>query len=276
MDSFLNLSRPPYRSAKPAPDSHASGAGHSLRKHAKLPASSMERIFNCPPSVELSEGMPDIESPAAREGTHCHEVLEAEVKIRLQAFPDEAQKLRETVNNASQEMTRHANFTANYIFRVIESLRNPDVMVEEKVSLEFLHPDAWGTLDYGILDHFGTLFILDFKYGTHLVSPKKNLQLLFYAIGVSHLHHWNFKRVRLIIMQPRAGTGEPVFWEIGIQELIKWQRQFQAAFYRVGRVQQFNEGAWCYFCKAKSKCPLKQGRKLEKAKKLFEGVPFNG
>ena len=51
-------------------------------KHALLSASSAARWLNCPPSVRLTENMPDTESIYAKEGTLAHEMCE----IKLSGF----------------------------------------------------------------------------------------------------------------------------------------------------------------------------------------------
>ena len=49
---------------------------HADRAHASLGASSASRWMACPGSVRLSEGMPNISSDYAREGTAAHELAE--------------------------------------------------------------------------------------------------------------------------------------------------------------------------------------------------------
>ena len=47
--------------------------------HALLSASSAERWMNCPASVRLSEGMPDLAGDPAREGTLAQDVYKRQV-----------------------------------------------------------------------------------------------------------------------------------------------------------------------------------------------------
>ncbi len=136
----------------------------------------------------------------------------------------------------------------------------------------------FGTFDGAVLDHFGTLHVFDFKYGTHVVSPKFNLQMIFYGIGLAHIHHWNFKKARLWIMQPRSrGYEGPIYWEIPILFLKSYVSEFRDAVNRVEkRPDLFKEGEWCFFCKARSICPLKQDAKLEKAQSVFGRAKIKG
>ena len=49
--------------------------------HALLSASSSHRWLNCPPSVRLSEGIPDQGSDYAREGTDAHSLCEGLLRL---------------------------------------------------------------------------------------------------------------------------------------------------------------------------------------------------
>ena len=237
-------------------------SGHAIRRHSRFAASSSERIMNCPGSVKLSEGMPDKTSPAALEGTKCHEVVERIVTGR--PYRD---------LNPSFEMVPHARQAATYVLAAhARAAKGSDLLVESKVSLAFIHPEAFGTLDYAIIEHFGVLNIMDFKYGTHLVSAIKNLQLIFYALGVAHANHWAFSHVRLTIIQPRAsGYDGPSFWELTIEQLKSFIPRFKAAYERAEKFpNQYKEGYHCFFCKGRVKCPLKTEGRMGSLIKNFE------
>ncbi|MFX3864257.1 DUF2800 domain-containing protein, partial [Streptococcus suis] len=45
-----------------------------MTNHAILSASASHRWLNCPPSVRLTEDMPDVNSEFALEGTDAHEL----------------------------------------------------------------------------------------------------------------------------------------------------------------------------------------------------------
>ena len=246
---------------------------HSERAHAKYSASGAERYFACPGSVPLSEGLPDQTNKKAAEGTRAHEVLEGIVKKSLQLkvnpqFPVEPSDAR-----LPSEMVLHTLHVAAHILRLKYEM-GAELLVEAKVSLDFIHPEAWGSLDYAILDHFGTLHILDFKYGRSLVSPKENLQFLFYALGAAFKYDWNFKKVRMWTLQPRAPRFEGyTFWEITMKELMAYIPKFQRAIRRVEtHPEEYREGGHCFFCKAKAICPLKTQQKVEKAKAVFSPI----
>ncbi len=266
-DPFLALCRSP-RSSKPA-----AASDHAERAHSKFSASGASRWFACPGSVGLSEGLPDKSSDKAKEGTLAHEVVE---KILLEQIKNDALTKCYAYSNVSRGMLAHAQGAADFMFGLHKKTPDSEIMVETRVYLDFLHPEAFGTFDGAVVEHFGTLHVFDFKYGTYPVSPKENLQMLFYAIGLAHRYQWNFERVRMWIIQPRVDNYEgPVFWEISIRELRAWVIEFQGAIDRVLKFpKMYVEGQYCYFCKAKSICPLKQEKKFDKANTIFGKVPL--
>lgn len=240
---------------------------HKERAHSKFSASGAERWFNCPGSVALSEGAPDKQTKWTEEGTLAHEVLE---NIFL---GKDVVKLE-----PSADMIKHAKRTASFV-RALGKKFKADILIETRIYLEFIHPEMFGTFDAAVLDHFGTLHVFDYKYGAGVpVSPVKNLQMIFYGIGLAHKFDWNFKRVRLWIDQPRIkGYDGAVFWEMPIMELIRYVGDFKEAVDRVEESpERYNEGSWCHWCKAKFKCPLKLKDRNEKAIQMFEAIPLPG
>lgn len=264
----------------------------SIKKHSKFSASGAERWLNCPGSVALSEGLPDKDSEASLWGTLAHECLEhlllfairnnvnvvsefsfMAVRRTVEVTPD-MKKFNIRIDNA---MEAHCIRSANFILNLHHKIKDSEIMVETKIGLSFIHPDMFGTFDGAVLDHFKTLHIFDFKYGTgHAVSPAKNLQMIFYALGLAHLHHWNFQKVRLWIDQPRIrGYDGPSFWETSMEEIRSYEKIFKDGVDRViNEPDTFKEnGNWCYFCKAKKICPLKNKSRAGHARMIFGEWP---
>lgn len=175
------------------------------------------------------------------------------------------------------EMRRHVTNAANFILGLHAKTPGSELQIESRVYLDWIHPEMFGTLDSAVLDYFGTLHILDFKYGAgHAVSPKKNLQMVFYALAVAHAHHWNFKRVKIWIIQPRIkGYDGPVFWDIPIEELRSYVDVFREGVARVEREpKKYTPGSHCHWCRAKGICPAKFEKKIEKARDIFKAFPI--
>lgn len=253
-------------------------SGHSTRAHSKFSASGAERWFNCPGSVELSEGVPDKETEWSKEGTLAHEVLEQIMKAAIAGGAARVGHAK-FPRNIPLVMVDHGRRAANFILGLHAKTPGSEIMVETRVYLKFIHPEMFGTFDGAVVDHFGTLHVFDYKYGAgHAVSPKENLQMIFYGIGLAELYGWNFKRVRLWIIQPRIkGYDGPIFWDIDIMSLKRYVPHFRRAVAVVESNPDFYvEGSWCHWCKAKAKCPLKNERRIEKAMNIFASVPLPG
>jgi len=236
---------------------------HKERAHSKFSASGAERWMSCSGSVALSEGLPDKTSDAALEGTHAHEVLE---QMLLNA---------NAIISAPGEMIDHGLAAAEFMWAKQKEHEGSDLIVENRVYLDFIHPEMFGTYDGAVVDYFGTLHVFDYKYGKgHMVTPKNNWQMLFYGMGLAHKFHWNFKTVKLWIIQPRIrGYDGPLFWEIPISELRRYVPKFRQAVERVlTRPKSYKEGSWCWFCKAKNICPLKKEKRLQDAKSVFTKI----
>lgn len=244
---------------------------HEEREHSKFSASGAERWFNCPGSVEIQEGLPDKDNVWSVQGTQAHEVLERILKARLKRQVRDEKPLE---FRPPKDMVAYGNHAADQILKIHKAHPGSELMVEERVTLEFIHPEAFGSLDAAVLDHFGTLHILDYKYGMMHVSPRENLQFIFYSLAVSFKHFWNFRKVRMWTLQPRTrGFDGYLFWEITMKELKHYIPKFDSAVARVLRYpNKYNEGSWCHFCKAKSICPLKTEAKAKKFSKIFKAV----
>ena len=250
---------------------HEFTAKEEKKAHSPFSASGAERWFECPGSVELSKPLPDKDSPWSIEGTRAHGVLE---RIMVSAISQEATSVAKVFAPPTfpKEMIMHGQNAANVILKVHAQSLDSDIQVENRVYLDFIHKEMFGTYDGAVLDYFGTLHVFDYKYGAgHLVTPKDNLQMIFYGIGLAHKYGWNFKRVRLWIIQPRIrGYDGPQFWEIPTAELRRYVPQFQQAVDRVlEQPDSYVEGSWCHWCKAKAICPEKTGKRLDQAIQIF-------
>lgn len=249
---------------------------HKERAHSKFSASGADRWFHCAGSVEASEGVKDKSTEWSLEGTRAHELLERIMNFALEVkthhiYQKTAMALAE--KKTPPEMVSHGMNAANFILSLGKSLPGSNILVENRVYLHFIHPEMFGTYDGAVLDHWGTLHVFDYKYGKgHSVSPKENLQMIFYGIGLAHKYKWNFKKVRLWIIQPRIrGYNGPLFWDLHIDELLGYVEQFKWAVDRVIKnPDHFVEGEWCYWCKGKVNCPLKRDKKLKEAQLIFK------
>ena len=87
--------------------------------------------------------------------------------------------------------------TALYILKRYEGMLTGVFHCETKVSLEFIEPGMFGTVDAAVAEIFGRLVVIDFKYGAGVaVEPKDNTQMIYYALGIAHEYDYNFTRSR--------------------------------------------------------------------------------
>lgn len=198
--------------------------------------------------------------------------LEIERLLRDPEIPKIAAQLKRNVHSMVRDIVTHAKDSAEFIYGLHRKTEGSEGMVETRVYLDFIHKEMFGTFDGAVVEHFGTLHVFDYKYGAgKMVSPKENLQMIFYAIGLAHRYHWNFKRVRVWIIQPRIkGYDGPLFWDVPILDLRTYVARFREAVERVEREPDtYVEGTYCHWCKAKPVCPLKREAKTDKAIGLF-------
>lgn len=203
-------------------------------KHALLSASSAARWIACPPSARINETLPDEETKYAAEGTRAHEVCEAHLRnnlpyweqgygvvplsesIRLDGEPDDP-----------PEMVKAANQYITFIHEqwLVFPCR-PGVFIEQQVDVGQWVPGGFGTCDCMMIGG-GILHIIDFKYGQGVaVSPERNPQLMYYALGAYALFDGieEIDTVRMSIVQPRIQT-EPETWELSLADLLSWARE---------------------------------------------------
>lgn len=243
---------------------------HAERAHSKFSASASERWMKCPGSVRLCETVPSRTSKWAEEGTQAHEVLEKMLKAVMVEKTDLF-----AVEAPNQEMWEHGRKAVAWIRKLFGQHLGADFLLETRVYLDFIHPEMFGTFDSSVIEHFGTLHVIDYKYGAGVpVSPVKNLQMIFYGIGLAARYRWNFKTVRLWIYQPRIkGFEGPLYWDVSIAELKKiWVPLYVEGIKRVEKFpEKYVEGGWCHWCNAKGVCPLKSDKKNQQAALVFGG-----
>ena len=101
-----------------------------MTNHAILSASASHRWLNCPPSVRLTENMPDVTSEFALEGTDAHELCAYLVeKVLGRKTLDPTEDLA-FYNNEMQDCAEEYR---NYVMEQVEKARgysrDPTVLV---------------------------------------------------------------------------------------------------------------------------------------------------
>lgn len=240
------------------------------KAHSPFSASSSERWLACPGSVELSkDAPPQFESKYAAEGTEAHECVEAFLKTEVREWDVAYDQL---VCEHPVEMVAFAMDAAKMI---IESMPpGATLLCETKVSLEYLRPGMFGTVDAAIIEEFGELQVIDFKYGAgHAVEVANNPQLIYYALGLAQKYDFMFDKVTLRVLQPRADhpDGPDRRFTMSVADLRAWEKVFGEG---VDRALQPNaplvaHKKHCKWCPAKTICPEISDAKFREAQIAF-------
>lgn len=236
--------------------------------HAKFSASGSERWLQCPGSIALSEkAPPQVESKYATEGTEAHACLE--FIARNSGKP--AKVVRAMLQKKyPPTMVMHGLQT----FERIIKLKPPgaELLCETRVGLEFVEKGMFGTVDFGIVELFGILWVIDYKYGAGRLVDPDSTQLIYYALGIAHRFHFNFDKIRLAIAQPRIVHKDGFFrtHDMEVPELMAWTEKFKAGVEACkDPFAPLNPGRWCFFCPAQSICPAIEDRAYDEAQADF-------
>lgn len=232
-----------------------------MAKHAKLSASGSHIWLNCPPSVKLSEGMPNEATPYTIEGTVAHKLAETWLGrifklISGAEFTQEFDQIKKSEYYCDE---MQETITA-YVDWVVEEFANiqaadKELMTEQRLDFSEWVPDGFGTGDVIIIAD-GVLTVIDLKYGKGVpVSAEWNPQLMLYGLGAydSYSLSNDIHTVRMVINQPRLDSISE--FEISVKDLLKWGEEVKpiARQAMAGKGDQ-NPGEHCRFCKVKAVC----------------------
>ena len=239
-----------------------------MGKHALLSASASHRWLNCPPSVRLSEGIPDRGSEYAQEGTDAHSLCEYRLKKLLGM---EAVDPTEHLDWYNGEMEECAENYASYVLELLEKAKetcaDPVVLVEQRVDFSRFVENGFGTADCIIISD-GAMNIVDYKHGKGVeVSAEGNPQMMLYALGALEIFDgiYDIDEVQMTIFQPRIGNiSVSVMSKDALLEWANGELTEKAALAYEGG-GEFACGDWCRFCKAKAVCRKRAEENLKMA-----------
>lgn len=208
---------------------------HAARKHSRFAASAAKRWLACPGSVNLSKiAPPALESVYAKEGTTAHECLEFIVK----RYKNLSRAIKEAEKRWPGEMIDHALHAAEEIFKLRPS-PSAKLLIEKQVRLPHISKAMFGTLDYAWVEDWGTLVVIDYKYGSGVaVFPEEddgtpNPQLGYYAVGICQEVGYDFDCVRMVVIQPRAYVEDDSTTRVAdfsIRDLINFEKQLKEGY----------------------------------------------
>lgn len=245
---------------------------HTTRPHAELGASSSERWMNCPASVRLIRGIPNLDTAYSKRGTAAHEVAH----MCLLSGQDAVEFIGRTVNDIEIDET-----IAEGVQVYLDNCRAHSVTekhYEVRFNLESLKPPSpmYGTSDFVGYDALTqTLYVDDYKNGFVYVDPRTP-QLRYYALGAL-IWLGNEKPVSQItvtICQPNALGAALKTDTFDAIELVEWSRELIAAAHRtIEPDAPAVAGKWCAKpganCPVAGKCVVHAAHKLEAAQVQF-------
>lgn len=233
--------------------------------HSKLGASGCRRWMACPASIALAVGLPEAPtSKYAEEGTLAHELAEQRLNARFSG----EQPVEPILH--SEEMSFNIDLYVKGIMGLVETIKNPTILIEQTVHIEWVDEGLWGTADCIVYDpEKNHMHVFDLKYGEGImVDAEENPQLLFYAAGC--FMKFMPETITSYIIQPRANSGDTVkSWTYPASRIHKFEAELSEAVLQVGGYlnneipgwkepigsSDVNVGDHCQFCPAKTICP---------------------
>lgn len=217
-------------------------------------ASSSGRWIHCPESAWLEPNYPDIEHPAAKEGTAAHEM--AELILKGQHTIEELVD-RQASNGIMMtgEMVPHVQMYVDHIQK-----RGVAYWIEEVIEIKCNVGTVTGRCDgaaFAFDETTNHLFIDDFKYGYRPVEVFKNWQQLIYAMGMFTKIGSRIQTITMTIIQPRGQhhDGPIRSWTIGAEELERYMLHlWKQLEYLNSPNRKCHTGAWCRDCKVQPHC----------------------
>ena len=256
--------------------------------HAKIPPSNWEQFTNCPGSANAQDGLPDVISSYADEGTAAHAVLESVLKTRHGGVIKESITadafLGKPINVAEEdeepriiyvdsEMVVHVNACVQYVEKRLDELRvfgPATVRAETEVDPQKLvgSPNSTGTCDIAILSDY-EIEIVDFKYGRGMYVPigtptDPNGQIMLYLLGVLAEYEFpencGFEDFRITVFQPRRNNIRSIKLSlIDIDNfIVKAKAAIKAA--EAPDAPRIPGDVQCWSCKVKPTCPEANGK----------------
>lgn len=251
------------------------------KAHAKLSASGSDRWLRCPGSIKLSEAVPaPPDSVYAKEGTKAHTLFEKwliHLRDQMGAFI--------IPKGFPRSMVDAVRISVMDVEKIWAGGKSGILETEKRVSLSFIDEGMFGTLDLRIVEHFGTLWVLDYKHGAgvpvDITDPNsttgfnQNSQLVYYALASAYEFNWDFEKIVIGILQPRALHAEgPVrTTTMSVSHLKLWEDIFRRGVERTKSPDpKFFAGKHCRWCPAKPVC--KEYRKVSDsgAAMAFAGI----
>lgn len=233
------------------------------KKHARLGASKAKRWMNCPGSVGLSEGIEDVTSSYATEGTAAHNLVERCLNggVEAMSFLGLEIPADDTHVMATEEMCEAVQTFVDHVMSLVDDPRD-EMFLEHQFDLAPLSPpeEMYGTSDVTLWKpQINHLHVLDYKHGVGVaVDAKENEQCMMYALGAVIELRKRPDYITVWIGQPRGfhPAGPIREYTFTFEEL----KAFKFTLFAAAEATQQPDaplavGDWCRFCPALAVCP---------------------
>jgi hypothetical protein len=219
--------------------------------HSRFGASAAHRWMRCPGSIQATEGLPNVSSPAALEGTLLHEAaaLVLEGKVQLMDLATDARFLLDE---------EQIDVVRQYVGLIRATDRGEGLLIETRVQIPSF-AEFTGTAD-AIIYGETWIKVVDLKCGRGVnveasYGGKVNPQLGFYALGaIAQFPGWKPDDVEVIICQPRYGGVKSRM--VTLAELRELESEMLDAVVKATSDNPpFAAGSQCNFCLARATCP---------------------
>lgn len=236
-------------------------------------ASGASRWIPCPGSVSLSEGMPNLSSVYADEGTVAHSVAEDCLTKNCDAWefigeqrvlPVGLEREAQYEKTVDKGMADGVQTYVDFIHSLVKGRGKKIVAFEHHVSLAHIDERCFSTVDCSVIRPTNTLNIADFKYGYDPVEVEMNEQMLYYAVAeyesLEITDRNKIKNIVLNVVQPRAPHrhGSIRSFKLSLDELLHWRDAVlipALAATLEPRAPRVPGDAQCKYCPARLVCP---------------------
>jgi hypothetical protein len=247
--------------------------------HSQIGPSAGHRWVPCPGSVAACRDYPNHSNVDAAQGTAAHTVAEDCLRNNKDAdtWLGKVLKVEEWEFEVDREMVNGVQLYLDVVRNDAKELgikRAGDILVENLLSGEKIHPDLFGTNDAALVATAKKkLKGYDLKYGRNTVEARENTQLLIYAVMLllEYDPDREIEEVEMVIVQPRV--SDPVKrWTVTREYIQKFAKKLKAAALATEdpNAPRVPGEKQCEWCAHKPNCPEAREFAFDKAMVEFD------